>query len=248
MIAFVLIAALSLGFAQWIDQDPAENEPQPEQPRPVLIGGVGSTQFEYLPVRTLNEIQSQRLVRQRYDYSCGSAALTTILRYYLDKPLDEAAVINGLLRYGEVEQIIERRGFSLLDMKRFAAALGLRSQGFTAEFADLVELDRPGIVPITYGGFNHFVVLREIVDGHVILGDPAFGNIAMTPSQFMEAWSPQAIFIVYPESPDEGYSGPLLTEAQLRFIGEDRIRWTALRQIPEFQDPVPTAVIRDAGL
>ena len=32
--------------------------------------------------------------------------------------------MEGLLRFGETERIVERRGFSLLDMKRLVTALG----------------------------------------------------------------------------------------------------------------------------
>lgn len=34
--------------------------------------------------------------------------------------------MEGLLRYGEADKIVQRRGFSLLDMKRYAAALGYK--------------------------------------------------------------------------------------------------------------------------
>src|SRR3546814_3069972 len=72
-----------------------------------------------------------------------------------------------MLRYGETQKIIERRGFSLLDMKRYTAQLGYRSAGFKAEFSDLTTLEHPGIVPIKYAGFDHFVVLKSIHTGHV---------------------------------------------------------------------------------
>ncbi len=62
--------------------------------------------------------QFQGIVRQAYDYSCGSAALTTLLNGYIGTQLDEQQVMNGLMKFGETDKIIERRSFSLLDMKR----------------------------------------------------------------------------------------------------------------------------------
>lgn len=65
------------------------------------------------------EDQFRGIVRQAYDYSCGSAALTTLINGYVGAQLTEQQTMDGLLRYGEYERIIERRSFSLLDMKRF---------------------------------------------------------------------------------------------------------------------------------
>ncbi|BDE25208.1 hypothetical protein OCUAc20_37080 [Acinetobacter baumannii] len=48
--------------------------------------------------------------------------------------------MSGLLQYGEYQRIIERRSFSLLDMKRFVTAIGLESGGYRGEFSDLVKL------------------------------------------------------------------------------------------------------------
>ncbi|MEG6939493.1 peptidase C39, partial [Pseudomonas aeruginosa] len=81
--------------------------------------------------------------RQAYYYSCGSAALTTLLDYYLWRNLEERQVMEGLLRDGEADKIVQRRGFSLLDMKRYAVALGYKSGGFRAEFSDLYALEHP---------------------------------------------------------------------------------------------------------
>ncbi|PWF32682.1 peptidase, partial [Yersinia pestis] len=89
-------------------------------------------------------------VRQAYDYSCGSAALTTLLNGYVGTQLDEQQVMSGLMKFGETDKIVERRSFSLLDMKRFVSALGLESGGYRGEFKDLVNQDQPAIVPISY--------------------------------------------------------------------------------------------------
>ena len=104
--------------------------------------------------------QFQGIVRQAYDYSCGSAALTTLLNGYVGTQLDEQQVMSGLMKFGETDKIVERRSFSLLDMKRFVSALGLESGGYRGEFKDLVNQDQPAIVPISYAGFKHFVVYK----------------------------------------------------------------------------------------
>ena len=90
-------------------------------------------------VEPLVEQKFRNIVRQAYDYSCGSAALTTVLNFYVGRSLTERQVMEGLLHYGESERIVERRAFSMLDMKRLVTALGYPSGGFKAEIEDLKE-------------------------------------------------------------------------------------------------------------
>lgn len=127
---------------------------------------------EPVQIKPALEDQFRGIVRQAYDYSCGSAALTTLLNGYVGTQLNEQQTMSGLLRYGEYERIIERRSFSLLDMKRFVAALGLESGGYRGEFSDLVKQGQPAIVPISYAGFKHFVVYKAYKNGRVYVADP----------------------------------------------------------------------------
>ena len=119
------------------------------------VGDMGAVYERGLVVKPVSDFKYQNLVRQAFDYSCGSAALTTVLNQYLGRQFDERQIMEGLLRFGETEKIVERRGFSLLDMKRLATALGHPSGGFRAKFEDVQKLDHPAIVPIHYGGFKH---------------------------------------------------------------------------------------------
>ena len=59
-----------------------------------------------------------------YDFSCGSGALVTVINSYLGLNVTEQAAMEGMMAHGEKEKIIERRGFSMLDMKRYVLTLG----------------------------------------------------------------------------------------------------------------------------
>lgn len=50
---------------------------------------------ESVVVEPLSQLKYRNVVRQAYDYSCGSAALTTVLDYYLGLNLDERQVMEG---------------------------------------------------------------------------------------------------------------------------------------------------------
>ncbi|MFU8925826.1 C39 family peptidase [Acinetobacter puyangensis] len=140
--------------------------------------------------------QFRGIVRQAYDYSCGSAALTTLLNGYAGTNLTEKQTMDGLLRYGEYARIIERRSFSLLDMKRFVTALGYSSGGYRAELKDLIALDKPVIVPIAYAGFKHFVVYKGHSEGRIYVADPALGNISFNADRFAEIWDNNTLFMI----------------------------------------------------
>lgn len=143
---------------------------------------------EVYTTTTLQDIKYKDLTRQQYDYSCGSAALTTLFNEYLGKDYTEVMVMDGLMMTGDKERIIRERNFSFLDMKRLSNGLGFASGGYKGSYKDLTELDKPAIVPIEYAGFRHFVVIKTIIDGRVYVADPSAGNISFTEKRFREIW------------------------------------------------------------
>lgn len=173
-------------------------------------------------VKPAIEQQFRNIVKQAYDYSCGSAALTTLLNGYIGEKLTEQQTMNGLLRYGEYDRIVERRSFSLLDMKRFVTALGYNSGGFKGEFSDLIKLDKPAIVPIAYAGFKHFVVFKTYRDGRVFVADPALGNLSFSADHFQEIWDNNTLFIIDPPVGRELPGLLTLQESDMRIV-EDSV-------------------------
>lgn len=190
---------------------------------------------EAVTIKPAVEDQFRGIVRQAYDYSCGSAALTTLLNGYGGLSLTEQQTMSGLLQYGEYQRIIERRSFSLLDMKRFVTALGLNSGGYRGKFSDLIELKQPAIVPITYAGFKHFVVYKAYKDGRVYVADPALGNISFDEVRFKEVWDNNTLFLV--DVPEQ-YRKDLLAlqDADMRHVEDATINKYALADI-QFQTP-----------
>ena len=167
----------------------------------------------------------QHIVHQAFDYSCGSAALTTILQYHLGLAVTEKDSMEGMLEHGEKEKIIARRGFSLLDMKRYVATLGSDSGGFRGDMNDLAKLDQPAIVPIDYAGFKHFVVVKGIRDGKVYIADPSAGNIAFSVHEFAGLWDKGTLFVIYPSKTHPAVQSSLvLSDRELGVISPDLVR------------------------
>lgn len=175
---------------------------------------------EPVQVRPAAVDQFRGIVRQAYDYSCGSAALTTMLNGYVGTKLTEKETMDGLLKYGEYSRIIERRSFSLLDMKRFVTALGYSSGGYRGQLKDLIALDKPAIVPIAYAGFKHFVVYKGHHEGRIYVADPALGNISFNVERFEEIWDNNTLFIIDLAEYQPAQDMLVLTENDMRHVDD----------------------------
>jgi predicted double-glycine peptidase len=144
------------------------------------------------PVKSLLELRQRQVVVQRWDLSCGAAALATLLTYQYDRPVTERQLALQLVQRKEYladpTLIAERQGFSLLDLKRVAERYGYEGIGLgQLSLKDLIE-HAPLIVPIAVHGYNHFVVFRGVMDGQVFIADPAWGNRTLPVETFEHAW------------------------------------------------------------
>ena len=141
-----------------------------------------------VPVQSFEDRRFASVVRQKYDFSCGSAALATLLRYHYALNQDEEASFRGMWAAGDQAQI-RRVGFSLLDMKRHLATLGYQADGFKVTLDEIAEAGVPGIALIDINGYKHFVVVKGVSPDEVLVGDPALGLKTMSTGDFKAAWN-----------------------------------------------------------
>jgi hypothetical protein len=158
---------------------------QPHEARFVLPsmpgGGFG------VDIGTMLDRKFYSVVRQRYDFSCGSAALATLLRYHYGVPADENMTFNGMWEKGD-QEAIRKSGFSLLDMKRYLAARGLATEGFKVTLDQIAQARAPGIALTVTKGYRHFVVVKGVTDRDVLVGDPSRGMVRYSRAQFNKIW------------------------------------------------------------
>jgi uncharacterized protein len=134
------------------------------------------------------------VVKQRFDYSCGSAALATLLSYGLNDPVDEPTLLRALLEPLSPDELaaLQKRGLSLLDLQRLAQKRGHKAQGFRLHASQLAKLSRPVIVFIKPGGYEHFAVLKGVRGDRVYLADPSLGNVRMPLCRFFDMWADES--------------------------------------------------------
>jgi hypothetical protein len=155
------------------------------------------------PIRSFSEIRWAHTVRQRWDNSCGSAALSTILTHHYGDPTSEAVIIMAILRRTDPVKVKARGGFSLLDLKKFVESRGYVGKGYAGlSLKELEELGTPAIVPVVMRGYDHFVVFRGRRGSRVLLSDPAFGAVTMTTERFSGLWKGGIGFLVLGRTPD----------------------------------------------
>ncbi len=168
--------------------------------------GIGTGVRIEAPSRSMKDLRDQDVVKQRFDFSCGAAALATLLKFGFAEQVTETQILIGLFDLPSETEKAERRrtGFSLLDLQRVAQARGYNAQGFRLEPDQLPLLGGPVLVFIEPRGYKHFAVLRGVRGDRVYLADPSRGQVRMPAATFQKSWmQPDGkgiIFVVEPKS------------------------------------------------
>ncbi|WP_313004856.1 C39 family peptidase [Brevundimonas sp.] len=148
-------------------------------------------------VVSYRDIPFRTVVRQRYDFSCGSAALATLLRYHYDREVGEEQIFRAMYAAGD-QDTIRRVGFSLLDMKNYLEAHGFNADGYRLTLDNLASMEKPAIVMIDTAGYKHFVIFKGADAGRVLIGDPALGLKIYTSAEFTSMWNGIAFVVREP--------------------------------------------------
>lgn len=185
-----------------------------QMPLSVLPGGA----VIYKPIQSIRERKFADLVQQKTDFSCGAAALATILRqaYWLD--VDEHTIIEGMLAHAD-QELVKVQGFSMLDMKRYVESLGMRARGYRVAADTLSSVRIPVVVLMDIRGYKHFVVLQRVDKGWVYIGDPVLGHKRYKVGDFLKGWN-GIIFAVIGQGYDKTNA---LLDPPLPLSAKDRI-------------------------
>ena len=155
-----------------------------QMPLSILPGGA----LVYKPIQSVRERKFADLVQQKTDFSCGAAALATILRqaYWLD--VNEEQIIEGMLAHSD-QDLVRVQGFSMLDMKRYVESIGMRARGYRVAPETLSDIRIPVVVLMDIRGYKHFVVMQRVHQGWVYIGDPVLGHKRYKVDDFIKGWN-----------------------------------------------------------
>jgi hypothetical protein len=122
-----------------------------------------------------------------FDYSGGASSMQYIFNNKFNLEFSESEAMRDLFTYGESDAIIDRNGFSLLDMKRVFQHYGYTAPGFRVIQEDgfdyiendlsTLQLNTPFISPMNFKGTSTFVVILKINNKNITLFHPQLGYI-----------------------------------------------------------------------
>ena len=183
--------------------------------REVSAGNVVLPQLPGGPrVRTqsLLEMRFGATVRQEHDFSCGAAAVATLLTHHYARATSESEVFRYMWQAGDQKRI-RAVGFSLLDMKRFLNARGYAADGYRITLGQLTRVATPAIALVSTQGYRHFVVIQGVSADEVLISDPAAGARAL-PRRELEAIRDPVLLVIPPHATQS--TSPLLASWRLR--------------------------------
>jgi predicted double-glycine peptidase len=193
----------------------------PAGPAQLWMGQVSQgAPTQTVALKSWKELKFDSLVRQQTDFSCGAAAMATIFKYAYGKRTTERQVLVNMLKVADPD-LVREKGFSLLDMKHYARAVGMAAEGYQVEYDALRDLKVPAIALLNLRGYKHFVVIRKADANFVHVGDPALGNRVMSRAQFEQAWN-KVVFVMTGKgfNPDTVLLNPPPPLSARRLFGE----------------------------
>lgn len=146
-------------------------------------------------VKTFRELRFRELMPQKYDFSCGSAALASLLNYGYGKQVTEVGLIKDMMVGADPKEVV-KNGFSMLDMKRYAETIGMRAHGYRIGADALYQLQMPVIALMEIKGYKHFVLVKGASAGRVFIADPALGHRVVFERDFVQGWNGIVLAVV----------------------------------------------------
>ena len=150
------------------------------------------------------ELKTRNIVMQKRDFSCGAAALATVMRYYWNDTSENATedklieYLGQVLTAADIRDRIEN-GLTMTDLEKIANKAGYDAAMVKGTFSDLAGAESPVIVGLTIGEYKHFVVVRGVYGPWVYLADPIRGNLRVRASTFVQQWQEGAMLAIAPE-------------------------------------------------
>ncbi len=149
-------------------------------------------------VRNAKEIRTAGVILQQRDFSCGAAALATVLNKFWGENTNETALLVAIattLSRAELEERI-KNGLTLTDLKRVCDRFGYTTVLGKLTVDKLADIKVPLIVGITVNDYDHFVVVRGADSKFVYLADPAVGRMRVPLEEFAQQWQKNAVLVV----------------------------------------------------
>ncbi|MCX7750882.1 MAG: cysteine peptidase family C39 domain-containing protein [Candidatus Bipolaricaulota bacterium] len=176
--------------------------------------------FQPLPHR---DLRYERVVGQADWYTCGAAAVATLLTYYYGVTTSEAEVLQLAEGFMVAAGREPGQALTALSLRLTLEAKGIPTRGYRVTPEALADYFARGGLPVILHltePQKHFVVGVGMIGDHIVLADPSWGQSIL----------PLLVF-----GTERGYSGVVLVPIlppELFFVVQERQR-AALRRAEE---------------
>jgi uncharacterized protein len=152
------------------------------------------------PTQSWQAQKFRGITKQWRDFSCGPAAISTLITSYLGGDVNEEKVWLQIKTQNDAAKIadIEKNGASFFDLKKATVALGYQAEGYQISFDELLKIGDPVIVHMNKLGFKHYSVYRGRFSGRIYLADSLRGNITLSLEQFQSEWTGNVLAVWLP--------------------------------------------------
>lgn len=132
------------------------------------------------PIRPYRELRYEGVIGQTSYYTCGPAAVATLLSHYYGQPTAESEILELSEKAMEGSgKSPEERGVTALALRQALAAKGIQARGMRLTLTSLADYFRKGGLPVVLHLTKpqmHYVLAVGMVGDWVILADPSWGR------------------------------------------------------------------------
>ena len=130
---------------------------------------------------SFHELRYEGVVGQTSEYTCGAAAVATILTYFYGISTSESEILNLAEEAMQMrgEEPSQGRGLTAYDLKKGLEAEGIEVKGFQVTPQALRDYFARGGLPVIIHLTNpekHFVVAVGMAGNQIVLADPSWGR------------------------------------------------------------------------
>lgn len=142
-------------------------------------------------VQNFRQVRYHSVVGQTTDFTCGPAALATLLTHYYGTPMSEAAFTERAIADMASRGRGVTEGLTLLSLKNALIPEGIASAGYKLNIEQLREVMKAGLPVVANVQYprGHYYLVLGLDDQNVLLADPSWGVRSQPIANFLNAWN-----------------------------------------------------------
>ncbi len=148
----------------------------------------GRMSLEY---QTSFSYNSNKVLRQTTEVTCGPTALATLLNYYFYENTSE-------IEMAELSDTFINQTTTLAGLRNAARIKGYEAAGYQMTLSQLKKQIETSNIPVLIHYKEptlHYALVTGIIDNYVLTSDPSVGNVTLDLIDFNRRWSGKALVI-----------------------------------------------------